>query len=86
MAESGNVQQILYYLELLYDLTNHSITVREMETGNIRLHITSVPDNPRDFDIENNEDHYFKINNPNGFDFVPIPDNYDDAVKAGLEN
>lgn len=77
MSTAGTVQQIVYDCELIYDLTGHSIIVREMESGALRLHITSVPDNPAGFDIEANEDHYFKISNPTGFDFVPVPDNYE---------
>jgi len=84
MAE-GNVQQIIYDLELLYDLTNHSIIVRSMESGRLILHVMSVPECPPDFNIEQNEDQYFKINNPNGFDFIPVYDNYDNNKELGYE-
>ena len=66
--------QNVYDCEMVYDLTEHSITVLD-GTGTVRLKVWRVPDTPPDFTIEEANDHSMVVNNPNGFDFLPMPDN-----------
>jgi hypothetical protein len=80
----ANVTQELSNCRLLYDLTNHSITVYA-DDGTIALKIWSLPDTPGGFDLIKGEGHAIEIHNPNGVDFIPMPDNYEDSKKAGYE-
>ncbi len=77
----ANVTQELQNCVLLYDLTNHSITVTT-DGGDMALKIWSLPDTPGDFSLFT-IGHYIEIHNPNGVDFVPVPDVYEDNIKAG---
>ena len=80
----ANVTQELSNCKLVYDLTQHSITVYA-DDSTIALKIWSLPDTPGGFDLVAGEGHAIEIHNANGVDFLPMPDNYDDAVKAGYE-
>jgi hypothetical protein len=80
----ANVMQQLDNCRLVYDLTNHSITVYA-DDETICLKIWSLPDTPGGFDLIAGEGHAIEIHNPNGVDFIPMPDNYEDNKAAGLE-
>lgn len=80
----ADVMQQLDHATFLYNLTNHSITVWDVE-GNLRLEVKSLPDTPGGFDMIASDDHMITINNPNGVDFKPMHDSYEDAKAAGLE-
>ena len=79
-----NVTQELLNCKMVYDLTQHSITVYA-DDGTIALKIWSLPDTPGGFDLISGEGHAIEIHNPNGVDFIPMPDSYEDNKAADLE-
>lgn len=79
----ANLTQELSNCKLVYDLTEHSLSVFA-DNGDIALKLWRLPDTPGGFDMVQS-DHWIEVNNPNGVNFQPMPDNYDDNVAAGLE-
>ena len=66
-----NVQQQITNCTLLYDLTEHSMTVFDNSNGLIKVKIWRLRDNPGGFDITL-PDYAFEINNPTGTVFIPV--------------
>jgi hypothetical protein len=83
MSDNGPVLQQIANCLLRYDMTGHRIEIVD-STGRIALKLWSLPDPPGGFDITNPE-HMIEVHNPTGVDFVPMPDNYEDAKEAGYE-
>lgn len=79
----ANVTQELLNCKLVYDLTQHSITVYAGD-GTISLKIWSLPDTPGGFDLIQGDGHAIEIHNPNAVNFHPMHDSYEDNKAAGL--
>ena len=66
------VTQELGYCHVVYNLTEHSFTVTDTESGDLVLKVWRLPDNPGGFSLLDPE-RRIEINNPNGVVFI-VPD------------